>query len=523
MKKAFLFKAIPPLVLALLLSACSSSASSPSGTPTGGLLSNDSQTGDPPVVIAIPSWTTDLYIDNTYSDILSRLEASLQTKGFNITFNLYPPENYHGTDYYNPTVESNLDSGSNPYGFQTADAYAVTSTEADFLYKKGLTMDVGQLVTRVAPTYYSRYRSLFKEIQPGIPVGISSEPMPSKTVVLLRNDVDSDITTLDGLFQFLDEKVAGSSNIIMADPHSLIDAWAESNGYYPLSTGFLYAADNDPECTPVPLETLPGFAAFMKKMAGYYSNKELISAWNGEQFWVEYTTNKHVAGSVESLRSNFGYAPGYWLSWLNGDYTTHMIDPGQASPSYAPFARYELVLPKNLDATKADAIAHFVDWLYSSQENYDSVAYGQSGVDYTLQDEKFTPMKDGQAQNLVNITGLNKLFFTWPGMNVFVDSDYARLPAYAPSGIEDALKEARSINDTRPLPIDRKSGIDGQINSTAQEVASRRDAIFESLITLPATISDTMIDGTLAQLANQNTGLLIGEVSRLLGNAETGS
>lgn len=236
---------------------------------------------------------------------------------------------------------------------------------------------------------------------------------------------------------------------MVAQPLDLVDQWALEQGYYSLGSfgvgGFLYAAANDASCTPIPLEKLPGIEDFANKLIAQYAGGAMISL--GEQ-----VAGTPIGGVVRRLSDYYWLNPLVTLSMAvgGGSLTALPFTPGLTAPAVEPSYQYELSMPSGRPEDKSAIVARFADWLYTSQANYDTVLYGQEGVDFSGTEGRFAPLLNGKPALEKYLANLPDLVFLWPGAEIFGNTDYLRLPSYTPENIETLVKDANQRNGTLP-------------------------------------------------------------------------
>jgi hypothetical protein len=462
-----------------------------------------------------------------YKDVMARLNESLKAKGQHVEFELRSVSyNADGSNTYSAQAREELTAG-NP----AADAYAFGLDESESFHEGGLTRDVTALVRQYAPLYHSQYAAMFGDALTGIPVGIYGRPVWFKAAVVLRKDyleAGSALRTTEDLFAFLDNDIVAPKNYrcLLADPESLVSQWGLEQGYYNLSPfglyGYMYAAIDDPACAPVPLESIPGFEGFMKKLMSYYQNDALSS-----NFYTVYS--REPVGFVKNLGDYYISNPFSWLGWIPGEFTAQVFTPELPSLFSDPVYVEELAIPASAPEANAAEVARFVEWYNDSQENYDAVLYGAAGVDFGASGARLVPMKDGKPQDMESILQMQGLFFTWPGASVLSNTDYFRLPASAPANLEELFDEGRRtgrrFEANRFLKTDRKTfdaleklgpGI-GDIRN------ARNDALNGLIYGSPPTYTDSTYAACMETLGKVRTDLLAADYRRLidsLRNAE---
>lgn len=377
-----------------------------------------------------------------FKDTLERLNKSLEAAGVNVEIVLSENGNYLDT------VKSQLVTGKTK-----ADAYAISRGDEASIPENVELMDVQPMMPVTAPLYFSRYKDAFKNEPLGLPVGLSSFSFRVQMACMLRQDIENQYTpvlnTLSDVLDFIDTNFVqqNKNNSILADPLELVEMWAYEKGLYPLggvySDGYFFARIEDKQCKPVLLEKVQGFYEFIDRITPLYKKS-----------YLSHPHNPAVGFDVVGLFRNLGdyYQPDSNLlfSWLQGQYVAHELY-AQWPSFYVDNSdfRFELLIPAK--STASVDVMKFVEWLYTSQDNYNTVLYGQKGVDYKKENDRLVMLKDGSSANIRSVTDLFKVFMFWPGAVVFGSSDYNIVPASAPINIDSLFDNGKGVQRRFPF------------------------------------------------------------------------
>ena len=504
--------------LALSMVFAMSSCSVPSAEPT------PEDTFMP--VVSAPVKMATILIPNTipsamrFDDTVERLNSAVKAAGQNVEFKLQAVTYSSLGNSFVEKARQEMAAG-NP----SATAYALSIDVSTAFFRENLTMDVTELVRQNASIYYSKHSGIFGDILTGIPVGIYSQPVCFKTALMLRSDIAPGrvIGTTEELFKLMDELAVKSENklTVLADPEHLVSQWALEKGFYSLRLfgvdGYLYAALNDKQCTPVPLEKISGLDAFMTEMKSYYKTGML----SGE-FYEVYS--RETAGFVKNIGDYYVSNPFTWLSWIPGDFFAQYLSPEQPSVFSEPSYVEELAIPAACPPAEAAEVARFVEWYNASQENYDTVLYGGQGVDFVSEGARFAPMREGKRLNMKNIMEMQGLFFTWPGATVLSNTDYYRLPASAPANVEELYEKGLSLRTTMMyeansfLKADTKTMVEMEKLSEgmADICRARNDAINNLIYATPYAYTDYYYTRCLESLEKLATDRLVDDYKRII-------
>ena len=161
-----------------------------------------------------------------------------------------------------------------------SDGYIVSKAAAERLLEDGYTQDLAQVLKDAAPVLYNRYRPLFGESMAGIPLYFTHGTRGRVTALVLQSDVAAGLAApVRTMSDVLDLVEGGNARI--AGYSGVIDAWAGEQGYYALDgfgiRGQLYAAYDDPGCSLMPVEKIPGFEDFFKRSFRDFKDRKLLT------------------------------------------------------------------------------------------------------------------------------------------------------------------------------------------------------------------------------------------------------
>ena len=471
------------IVLALLFYGCTGASSTP-GAPTPAAATFAPAPAGETQKTRIAAFN-EYFEPETYAGVLERLNKAVADAGQNVEFEVQYKHHQQGAaTLFLDKVKAELAAG-NP----SADAYLFSFIDSAVLFNDGYTMELTDLVPSLAPVYYSRYKSIFQEKLTGVPVGIFSIPVISRTCLVLRQDFNgagSSVDTTEEFFSFLDNTIANSKNksTILAFPSIIATQWALEQGYYLLANygmnGWVFAAINDPQCKPVLAESIPGCEDFLLQLMTHYYNGSL-SIMSGQP-------GTEVAGMVRDLSEYYSPYAYIWLSPVAGEVTAHPFTPELPAMKGWPGYVNELSIPAVCAGEKvADAIK-FVEWLYTDQQHYDVVLYGEKGVDYAETGGRYTPLSAGKEVRTSDYAELKSLYFAWPGAEMLYNYDCMRLPACAPTNAEQLAEDG--LRQTAGYPINtlfepdwkaKSSKLNALINGDIQAEVMKREESFAKL------------------------------------------
>lgn len=340
-------------------------------------------------------------------------------------------------------------SGENPLGMTDyltkqlsegktlADGYIIRAYTgcADEMLKSGYAKDLSKLIPAIVPVYYSMYKNLLSGKITGLPLDFI-EGYGSTALMLKKRFVDksgADIKTIDDMFALL-KSGAGPVQIITVDFRPILNAWAFEKGFYPLDEfymqGYLFAEYGDKDCTPVPLEDIPGFRGFAEEFRYLLENQRLLlNVNNGEG--LDGDTYIGYIGSLESFHFPYNL-------FMQEQSVAFPLMPGTMNSSFDNLSNAE-ELVVSASSSKANDILHFVEWMSTRQENYDLMNYGEPGIDYRLSDDRYEPLISGKPlpAEQWNAAASHQSFFVI-GSSPFYNAMFARDTTSASSNIVTA-------------------------------------------------------------------------------------
>lgn len=395
--------------------------------------------------ILAPSYQRADYFDK----VVERLNAMLKDRGVNVKFVLKADSNPGSENSTYAQAVNKALAAKEP----EADAFLINSSLAAAFKENEALMNVLPLLKTAAPLYYERHKAEFDKGLFGIPVGMNSYSYRVQPAFMLREDVERDLTpkvsTLEELMAFIDNDIVAAKRnwSVLADPVMLVELWSYERGYYPMggvySDGFFFARADDPECKPELLERIPGFYDLMDKLVQLYMQKVLVYPSNPD-------SKREAVGIIRNLGDYALQDYGNNYSWVSGTFTAHVFYENLPS-FYIEQSGYNGMLLMSEGCTKANDIMMFVEWLYSSQDNYNTVLFGEPGTDYTVNNGRLTVLLNGKAVAMPVDSKEKITFNLWPGAQFLFSTDYNMLPQNAPSNYEKLIDNGKSGQSRLPF------------------------------------------------------------------------
>jgi putative aldouronate transport system substrate-binding protein len=272
------------------------------------------------------------------------------------------------------------------------------------IVKNNMAMDLSKLFPEYAPNLYSKYSKAeldsvtYNQKLVAIP---SMFPRPVITSAIIRTDLMKKygITSINSL----DEYEAFLGIIKKKDPDLVPTGlgigekyiFAEQNGYAFIdnSTDLVYKWD-DPEMKLNYYQDMPEYSTFEAMINRWKSNKYFVNS-KGEDANIIFDTDKGVANVMNrNTASSIGNYPldisqgpsfqgirTYFIDTYENERDNYPLFPQRTSQRLAP-TEQAIVIPPT--AVHPGETLEFLEWIQSSQENYDLMMYGINGNQYTL-------------------------------------------------------------------------------------------------------------------------------------------
>ncbi len=440
--------------------ATSANPSAPPGaTPSASNPKHTAKTGGFTLCLFSPSFYQE------QRDEIYRVQTALNENGWRVSFML---ESYGEEISYSQESSTihQLIAKRAASGDAVADGFIVPAGMAGALVAEGLAQDAGDTLRKTTPALYALFQGLFESSTSGIPVYMNCQPGGGPMSLVLKEEYASrlklQVNGTDDLLKLEDN--LGNEKLFMYS-RVIYDIWAYQQGYYSLARyrieGLYYAAYTDEKCTPVPLESIPGFRDFHEK---YYRLYKSVG-YGGS------TDQPRFAGYIYMLSKSFPYlspaVPQRYVAFPLG-YTPRIM------PDDAPRVSREIAV--SAKSYKAADIARCMEWIFTSQENYDAIQYGKQGKDYRITGNRLEMLNNGYpvAFDSERYTRHLPLFF--------FDS-MERVTAQAPLNFEEAVASCRH----RPEPMEgivTRSGYDEAMQAftdSKSDFISKRYEILSSI------------------------------------------
>ena len=203
----------------------------------------------------------------------------------------------------------------------------------------------------------------------------------------------------------------------MYTSHGTIDLFAEYYGYTQFMGNIVYRWE-DTEMKLIPWEQTPEFRQAYDTLKRW----QLYGYMN-----TPYEINTYFGGPILFLES---------MNFASGLVNNRRLRLGVNSklfPLYfdriASRAPVQMSIAFNKNAANPGRTMMFLEWVHSSQKNYDLFMYGQEGKDYQLQDQR------------IKLLDTYIPYAWWYGSEAFEDIDYIRPAITAPKGYKEQFKK----------------------------------------------------------------------------------
>ena len=419
--------------------------------------------------------TLTFYFKNSYAktntqavmdEIQKRLKDKLNIK-LNFKFITYLEKGTDVTYGYNKMIQARIASGETfeaffytdhqlPYNMADNDTYL----NLDTLVNKGMAKDLSQLFPKYAPNLYGKYS---KEELKAVTFNGRLAAVPSlfqsskRCCAIVRKDLMdkysipaiNNIDDFEGYLKVIREKEPDLVPLSLR--FSLKDIVVEKAGYVSLDnyTGLVYKW-NDPEMKLIYYKELPEYGIYSKmakdwRAKGYFLNaagQEPEFSYNGP--WTLQPDSPMPASFLGcSAIDNFilsgdHYEPILWNT--EKEIAVYPLFPDKAAQLISP-SNEAIVIPST--AKYPEKTLQFLEWVQSSQENYDLLMYGILGKDYTLYGKQYVPQGDYVKYGMSDYIG-------WPCSRPFWNIEYLRTSINSSPNDKDEYKRLLESDSKYP-------------------------------------------------------------------------
>ncbi|MDP4090990.1 MAG: DUF3502 domain-containing protein [Bacillota bacterium] len=451
-----------------------------------------------------------------YENVLQQVEKK-SNLNIKLNFTYSSSNNYEYTLSQVMTYSQvDLDSFSDAFYVGRADFY--TTADISYLAAAGKLKDITDLFQRYAPNIYKKLSD--KELK-SIQIGGKLYAVPSLFTkaytlnVAVKEDLMKKynlpaINSLDDYELYLKTVKENEKNVLPGEIfYPSASMFAGLYGYVVLddNQGLVYKKD-DPKMTVKAWEQTPEF----KQVAGY------LIRWckNGYIDDINYSQGGKL-GSV--LTKNDGIKEG-----------TRIIQYGRGNSDDFTFYNYVIGkdMPKqrmnpiggvqdnpaiaiNPKSKNAERVLMFLNWVQSSQENYDLFMYGIEGTDYKLEDNQLVSVQNNG----------NTIPYRYWSSYAFFNFDFYRTEKNAnwPNNIDK--KEYKDFIDTKTFSAPHE-GFSPDYANLQNETKQRGDALLQNIMLAQVrgavTIDESDLDDVIQALNNSDTEKIVNEVQKQLDN-----
>lgn len=345
-------------------------------------------------------------------------------------------------DSYLSLIKSKISSGQPCDAFlYYSDGFSQTLKS---LAEEGLVKDLTKLFPDKAPDYYNEFSKdaiTAMSVNNKIYAIPSNVPTSQMRCAIVRDDLMKkynlpDIKSYEDYEFYLETIKHNEPDMIpMTFYETAIGLFAETNGYVILDyqQGLVYKWD-DPDMKIIAWEQTPEFKKGINTIQKWYSSEYLLKDIGPAQIDDSVVTSGKWASFISSYGSQFEYNSTLLNRKSVWKYIAYPLSPDKISARNSPL---NAAIAINAKSTNADRVVMFLNWLQSSQENYDSLMYGIKGTHYTLEDNKIKIPEGIKTENS-NLS--------WPWRYPFRNIQYERADG---STDEDSIKEYNKIINTK--------------------------------------------------------------------------
>ncbi|HEX2944392.1 MAG TPA: extracellular solute-binding protein [Clostridia bacterium] len=358
--------------------------------------------------------------DEVLQAVNSRLKQELNTE---VQFKII----YNQTKGYLEEIKSDIAAGLPCDAFYYFSGFPVA---LETLGNEGYITDLSKLFPQGAPNYYRQFtKDDIDAIKINGKVYIIPARIPAaySTCAIVRQDLMEkynipEIKSYADYEVFLKTIKENEPDMI---PMNYIDTtlglFADSYGYVRLDAalGLVYKWD-DPDRKILAWEQMPAFKECLNRIKSWRDNGYLMRSVGRVQSDREMITSGKWASFIGGLGDHFSYNTDLRAKGITEwNYKAYQLSDGY-SARLSPMENGMAISAKSANAKR---VLMFIDWLESSQENYDLYMYGVKGKHYIEKEDYIEPA--GGAGDAYS-------FFNWVWRNPLRNIDYERtnMPAY---------------------------------------------------------------------------------------------
>ncbi|NLC69095.1 MAG: extracellular solute-binding protein [Clostridiaceae bacterium] len=350
-------------------------------------LSNEKKTDEPYMAVSFEPVNIHFYTrgynnntpENEMEDILMEISKKLED-----SLKITPVFHWIPYEEYEDKLKKLINSG------EAVDAF--TSYETREHVQEGIAMDISVLFPQYAPKYYEQLKSteagqiLLKSVtvngrQYMIPWNYFDCP---RACIVARKDLVSKYSangfkTLEKYGNFLKEVKENEQGVLPGFVYSskFFDVYIKGNGYYSNFASWFYSKITSKQLSVYPIVDLSEFI----------DSYNLLKNWKDNGYVVEdvskfdYYTRLH-SGELASLLLAIRDINDYFKLASPGKFEYGIYPLYMDSTHELPVYSQGLVISKY--SKNPERVLMFVEWLHSSQENYDLFMYGIQDKNYEL-------------------------------------------------------------------------------------------------------------------------------------------
>ena len=363
-------------------------------------------------------------------------------------------------------------------------------------------LDITKMFPSCAPTLYSKFSDEeLKEASYNGKIMAVPHYMPGceRMFVVARKDLlerygISEIKTFDDYEAFLKTIKVNEKNIIPGGINRRTgDLFAEAFGYFVLdyqSDDYIVYKWDDPDLRLVPWEETEGFKYAYDALKRWTTNGYLSE--NDKVRPEQAMFNGQIASFIESW-NNVQTA----VQSISGKYqvTVFPLYIDRVSRK-TPITGDSIIFNKK--AKNPERALKFLDWVQSSQENYDLLMYGIEGIHYTADNN--------------NLVSKGPPYYKWMGSKAFANMDYNRLDYITLSGSKKISKKDIEYNSRYP----QTNGFIANYNAIRNQETIRENGFISMEDRMGKGIFSISVEDFIKEQKEAGVGIIIAELQKQL-------
>lgn len=390
--------------------------------------------------------------------VLGEVEAKLKsTLNVKLNFNWISGRDYAGQ------LKTHMESG------KQIDAFEVRGNGQNdllnALVKEDTLMDITSLFKQKAPKLYEMYNEqvLANVMYQGKIMGIPDNYPRSGRICAIMKETTAQKYNIQSIKNYEDfEKLlellknSNDGKLPVGFNRDTLGLFGEAYGYINIGNRLVYRQD-DPQMKLIPWEQTKEFKQAASKLKDWIDNK-YTSASLIRTMTAMNPVDAITRDMASSVLVDWDTAQAYLHTHTGSSVNLKVIPLYNDKMSARPGDYSAIVL--NKITKNAERILNFVQWIQTSQENYDLFMYGIKGENYVLEGDR------------IKFPDEKSRYFGWDGCTSFININFTHLSVSDRSDFREEYKKVTE-SGTRLAP---STGFKGDYSKLQNVINARNDS-----------------------------------------------